>query len=282
VGLPIVAGLSASAADSHDPEALAIWRRAVEIHSKDYERLRECTLAGEMRVSLGKPAKTARSQVTIQLKENQFWMKLSVQEQDPKDLFLFTEKQIVCDGKTITEARFSDRIRPTGCTIELHTDDFSDFGITTGSRIDVRKDLVTNWFREDYSDKFASRGALLNMEIIDGRPVIILSEMGFEQKFWFDPAWGDRLIRLESASTPSKPPSYIYEYTYAKESGLVRPKLILMKHRFAGNNEIYQLDVSSVVPGVKIKAFDSSALVDVPPGTRTHDHRGPKKAVPAN
>src|SRR5690349_5897307 len=44
-------GMSALAADSHDPEALAIWREAVDSHSTDYELLHECTVTGEMRVT---------------------------------------------------------------------------------------------------------------------------------------------------------------------------------------------------------------------------------------
>jgi hypothetical protein len=267
-------GLPSIAADSHDPEALAIWRQAVDIHSRDYGLLHECTVTGEMRVTFPVSGRKAMSDVSIQVKDKQLWMKLSVREQEPNSLFLMTEKQVVCDGKSITEASFSERIRPTGCKIDVHDDDFSSFGIATYSRLDPRIDLVSHWFREDHSDKLAQRRAFLSMDLVDGRPVITLNETDGQVKFRFDADCGQRLVRMESKAAVSKSPAYIYEYTYAKQGDFVLPKSIVMRHA-PTTAYGYQLDIRTIVPGVEIKVFDNSTFKGVPAGTRSRDLRRP-------
>ena len=256
-----------------DPVALLL--SSVEAHAADFARFQIATGAGTTETLISDGNKYFVDQINFEVKNTSVWIELNPIESEPQDTLMFPKVQLVADGTTVAAVKFSDRIQPVGCQVDIRGDNVSYYGIAARSRIDLRRHLIPEWLRMPPLEDYKKLGAEVSYGgLVDGLECVVVRYKDCHWKFWLDASWDNRVVNAELFVQDDRVVKR-YKYEYTRENGGVRPKTLEVLdycYKSVDKFDTYTLHLESLVPGVNKTTFSLNDL-DVCSGARVIDRR---------
>ena len=268
---------SSAAAENTDAavDPVALLLSAVEAHAADYARFQIATGTGTTETNISDLNTYFEDKIHFEVNNTSVWIELNPIKIQPRGTIMIPQVQLVADGTTIGVARFSDRIKPVGCEVNIRGDNVSDYGISARSRIDLRRHLIPEWVRHDPMQGYKKLGAVVSYGgLVNGLECVIVRYDECHWKFWLDPRWDNRVVNAELFVKDDRIVKQ-YKYEYTREKEVVRPKTLVIAdycYKTVDKFDTYILHLKSLVPGINKTTFSLNDL-DYCPGARVIDRR---------
>lgn len=258
-----------------DTDPVAILLSSVKAHAADFARFQVATGTGTTQTTISGGNRYFEDQIHFELKNTAVWMELNPVKMQPRDTIMFPQVQLVADGTTVGAVRFSDRIKPVGCEVNIRDDNVSGYGISARSRIDLRQHLIPEWVRHDPMQGYKKLGAEVSYGgQVNGLECVFVRYGDCHWKFLLDPRWDNRVVNAELFVKADRIVKR-YRYEYTREKGIVRPLTLELTDYCYGTVDrfdTYILHLKSLVPGINKTTFSLNDL-DYCPGARVIDRR---------
>lgn len=265
-------------AQSDSSRAITLLNTAVDAHVQDWEWLKMSSGHGQISWIGPDGESTWVCDARFEISETKLWEQLVTLRASPATSRKFDKIELVADGDVIAAVSYSDRIKPSGCKVEVRADEYNIFyTATSGSRIDLRKVLSPDFLRVNPISRDIEAGATISLEenSTPGTETVVVKFPDSHRRYVLSSDWGWRLVKMELFAGKAEP-SWIIDYTWLRKGEKVFPESITVQLYNVWSDEAgYHTHVVSfdkLVKGSTRRSFSIESM-DACGGARLIDHR---------